>query len=143
MGPAPAERRGAARRSQVSEPDAQYVGKERTHRDTKQDTCSLAFMQDMIDHHAMAVEMAEICVDKAVHEELRSLYKNINAMQSQEVETMQTWLASWYSVSHEPQMAAGEMHRMETVASLRGAEFEIAFMEEMIGHHEQAITEAE
>lgn len=57
----------------------------------------------------MAVEMAEICVDKAVHEELRSLCKNINATQSQEIETMQTWLADWYSVSYEPQMAAGKM----------------------------------
>ncbi len=55
-------------------------------------------MEDMIDHHAMAVGMAAKCVDKAVHEELRSLCKHINATQSQEIETMQTWLADWYAL---------------------------------------------
>lgn len=43
------------------------------------------FMQDMIDHHAMAVMMAQMCLDKAVRAELRSLCESIKTSQSQEI----------------------------------------------------------
>lgn len=101
------------------------------------------FMQDMIDHHAMAVMTAEMCVEKATHEELRQLCENIIAAQSDEIQKMQTWLADWYGVHYEPRMKRGEMRQMEKLASLSGAEFEIAFMEMIIRHHERAIKEAE
>ena len=103
----------------------------------------IKFMEDMIDHHAMAVEMAELCVEKAIHEELRSMCQEIIAQQSQEIETMQTWLEDWYGVSYEPEMTPGKMQQMERLAALDGEEFEITFMEEMIRHHETAIREAE
>ena len=35
------------------------------------------FMMDMIDHHEMAIQMAQICLEKAVHEELRATCENI------------------------------------------------------------------
>jgi len=38
------------------------------------------FMTDMIDHHMMAVMMSEHCVEKAVHEELRTMCKKIIAV---------------------------------------------------------------
>ena len=31
------------------------------------------FMKSMIDHHNMAVEMADLCVDRAIHEKLEEL----------------------------------------------------------------------
>lgn len=103
----------------------------------------IRFMQDMIDHHAMAVDMAEMCVMKAVHAELRAMCEEIIATQSQEIQQMQNWLEQWYGVSYQPQMKPGEMRMMERLASLSGAEFEVAFMQMMIRHHEQAIREAE
>jgi uncharacterized protein (DUF305 family) len=101
------------------------------------------FMQDMIDHHAMAVEMAEICLGKAVHEELRALCENIIAAQSAEIEQMQSWLRDWYGISYEPRMKQGDERMLERLASLSGAQFEIEFMQMMIQHHERAIREAE
>ena len=101
------------------------------------------FMQDMIDHHAMAVEMAEICLTKAVHEELRAMCENIIAAQSAEIERMQTWLGDWYGISYEPRMSRGDERMLDRLASLSGAEFEIEFMQMMIEHHERAIREAE
>lgn len=50
------------------------------------------FMMNMIDHHRMAVEIGEICLDKAVHEELRDLCASIIAVQSAEIRRMQRWL---------------------------------------------------
>ena len=100
------------------------------------------FMTDMIDHHQMAIEMAEICLDKAVHEELRTMCQNIIATQSEEIQQMQSWLQQWYGITYRPTMKPGDQKRMDRLASLSGAEFEIAFMEMMIKHHEKAIKEA-
>lgn len=101
------------------------------------------FLMDMIDHHAMAVEMAEMCLDKAVHPELEGLCENIESSQSAELEQMQGWLADWYGVSHEPEMKPGDMRQMTRLAALSGAEFEVEFMESMTRHHRTAIREAE
>lgn len=101
------------------------------------------FMTGMIDHHAMAIEMSEVCLDKAVHPELHAACENIIATQSAEIEQMQTWLQSWYGVTHEPEMKPGDMKMMERMASMSAEEFEIAFMEMMIRHHRGAIREAE
>jgi uncharacterized protein (DUF305 family) len=102
----------------------------------------ISFMQDMIDHHHMAVMMAEMCLEKAVHDDLRTLCGEIIAAQMAEIEEMQAWLRDWYGVEHEPMMKPGDMRMMDRLASLEGAEFEIAFMEMMIKHHERAIREA-
>jgi uncharacterized protein (DUF305 family) len=101
------------------------------------------FMTQMIDHHAMAVEMGEICLDNAVHSELRAMCQEMIAAQSEEIETMQSWLEDWYGVSHEPEMSRRDMRMIERLAALSGARFEIRFMETIIGHHREAIAEAE
>ena len=101
------------------------------------------FLQDMIDHHMMAIMTAELCLDKAVHRELRALCRDIIAAQSAEIERMQGWLQEWYGISYEPQMSRGMQKEVDRLAALSGAEFEIAFMEMMVKHHAKAIREAE
>jgi uncharacterized protein (DUF305 family) len=102
----------------------------------------IKFMSDMIDHHAMAIEMGTVCLDKAVHDELKELCADIVSTQQQEIETLQGWLESWYGVSYEPEMTPGDMKKVERLASLSGAEFEIEFMEMMSKHHARAIKMA-
>jgi uncharacterized protein (DUF305 family) len=97
----------------------------------------------MIDHHAMAVEIGEMCTEKAVHEDLRNLCEEMIKTQSEEIETMQGWVESWYDISYEPQLTPTEMHQMEHLASLSGSEFEITFMHELVLHHTIAIQNAE
>ena len=101
------------------------------------------FMTGMIDHHAMAVHMAHLCMEKAVHEELRSLCEDIMAAQSAEIDRLQTWLVDWYGVEHEPTMSDKHHRMMERLASYSGAKFEIRFMKMMIRHHQMAIEEAQ
>lgn len=100
------------------------------------------FMTDMIDHHHMAVMMAEVCLVKAVHLELRSMCENIIATQAAEIAQMQTWLRDWYGITYEPTMKPGDEKMLDRLASLSGAEFESAFMEMMIMHHKKALREA-
>jgi len=101
------------------------------------------FLMGMIDHHAMAIEMAEMCLDKAIHPELEAMCESIIAAQSQEIVEMQAWLQDWYGITYEPEMTSGDMRQMDKLAALDGAAFEIEFMESMIGHHRKAIREAE
>lgn len=100
------------------------------------------FMEEMIDHRTMAVMMGELCLEKAVHQELRTMCEEIIAAQTQEIETMQSWLQEWYGISYEPQMKPGDMQEMEKLAATSGEEFEIMFMEMMIKHHAKAIKQA-
>lgn len=101
------------------------------------------FMTDMIDHHHMAIMMSEMCLEKAVHEELRALCEQIIAAQQAEIALMQGWLQGWYGISYAPQMKPGDERMMEKLAALSPEEFEIAFMEMMIKHHAKAVKEGE
>ena len=101
----------------------------------------ISFLEGMIDHHAMAVQMASLCEGRAVHSELLSLCQQIASTQSQEIAQMQSWLQDWYGVSYQPRMKPGAMREMERMAAMSGAQFEIAFMQSMIKHHEAAVQE--
>lgn len=101
------------------------------------------FLKNMIDHHAMAVRMAQTCVNKATHDELRQMCQSIVDSQSAQIEQMQSWLQDWYGISHEPQLSAGDKQSMQRLESLSGAEYEIRFMRSMIRHHSRAVNEAE
>lgn len=100
------------------------------------------FMEEMIEHHAMAMHMAMLCMDKAVHPELREMCEQIHASQREEVSMMRDWLSGWYGIRFTPQMSPGAMKQMEKLAELSGADFEIAFMRQMIRHHRLAINRA-
>ena len=100
------------------------------------------FMTDMIDHHAMAVQMGQMCLEKAIHPQLATLCSNIVAGQTQEIQMMQSWLASWYGVSYSPQMTEGQRQMMDRMAAMSPAEFEMEFLRMMIRHHWKAVVEA-
>lgn len=103
----------------------------------------IKFMKGMIDHHMMAVMMAELCEDRAVHEELLTLCGNIIETQTAEIEQMQSWLHDWYGIDYEPRMTGKMRKQVERLAGLSGEEFEIQFMMMMIEHHAEAIEEAQ
>lgn len=102
-----------------------------------------AFLTDMIGHHAMAVEMAEMARQKATHEELRGVAEDIVRTQSAEIKRMRRWLREWYGVRRvEHEMHHEEMAQMEELEEATGPEFEIRFLALMSVHHGQAIERA-
>jgi uncharacterized protein (DUF305 family) len=107
-----------------------------------QATFEVRFLENMIDHHAMGVAMAELCAGRTVHTELLELCHSIAEVQAAEIETMQGWLSDWYGIDYEPEMKRGAEKSMERMAALEGVEFEEAFLEMMIRHHAGAVREA-
>jgi LPXTG-motif cell wall-anchored protein len=100
------------------------------------------FMQMMIDHHHMATEMATICLQKAAHDELRTMCQNIIDAQTKEIQEMQSWLSSWYQIDKQPMMMQDGEQMMSQLNAASGADFEMMFMQMMIEHHTTAIQEA-
>lgn len=100
------------------------------------------FLTEMIDHHAMAVMMAELCAGRTVHPPLLAVCQEIKDTQLEEIATLQTWLEDWYGIEHEPAMTPGMETHMRKLAALTGAEFEIEFMKMMIRHHWTAVVRA-
>lgn len=101
------------------------------------------FMTQMVDHHGMAVQMAQLCTRKAVHEDLVDLCQEIISAQRTEIAQMQRWLQDWYGVRHAPQMSAADMRQMQRLERLSAADFEVAFLQMMTRHHRLAIVRAQ
>jgi uncharacterized protein (DUF305 family) len=101
------------------------------------------FLVDMIGHHQMAVEMAEMAGEKATHPELKAAAEEIVRTQSAEIQRMRRWLRQWYGMRNvEPKMDHEEMAQMEELEQSTGAAFEIRFLAMMSVHHAQAIERA-
>lgn len=102
------------------------------------------WMRGMIGHHGMAIQMARLALTNSSSPEVLSLARGIIRAQTREIRQMQGWLSGWYGVRGvRPRMTADDMHMLHELGSLRGAEFDRAFLTEMIGHHQQAVRDAE
>ena len=101
-----------------------------------------AFMKEMVSHHAMAVDMAEMALEKATHPELRETASEIVRTQSAEISRMRRWLRRWYGVGAEPMMTHQDMQDMEELEAATGGQFEVRFMMLMTVHHTFAVERA-
>lgn len=99
----------------------------------------IRFLESMMDHHLGGIQMSQVCVQKALHPELRQACQNIIAAQTSEIQQMQSWLLAWYGLSYTPKSSNAGMNRLER---LSGAEFEIEFMQMISEHHAEAIRES-
>jgi uncharacterized protein (DUF305 family) len=100
------------------------------------------FIDSMIEHHQGAIDMAEMALDEAEHEELHTLAEEIIAAQSAEIEQLQSWRSEWYpdlAPTGGMQMGMGEM----MVSDDESVPFDQRFIEAMILHHQGAIDMAE
>jgi uncharacterized protein (DUF305 family) len=59
------------------------------------DTFDQAFLSEMIVHHQGAVEMAELALTNAKHQEIKDLAEAIIKAQNQEIADMQEWQEEW------------------------------------------------
>jgi uncharacterized protein (DUF305 family) len=117
------------------------------------------FLEGMIDHHQMALDMANDCLAKASSEAVLTQCQVIIDAQTGEIEQMREWLLAWYNVEYTPipmwpfetmsgmDMSASDpammMGMMAGLSQLEGVEYEIAWLEAMIDHHDDAIHMAE
>lgn len=100
------------------------------------------FLQSMPDHHSMAIEMSQICLEKTQRPELRTLCQQIITTQQREIGLMQGWLNTWYGLQKTPQMGADDREMLERMRAMSVAEFEKQYMIMMIRHHWQATSQS-
>jgi len=132
------------------------------------------FLEGMMDHHQMALDMSNDCLAKAKTDAVRTLCQNIITAQTAEIKTMQSWLATWYQIDYKPvamissisggMLGMGGMATAQPTAAatpgmatdpaqmmgmmagldrLQGHDYEIAWLESMIDHHDDAIHMAQ
>lgn len=111
------------------------------------------FITMMIPHHENAIAMANMALTRAEHPEIKQLAKNIKTSQSQEIEQMRAWYKKWYGTDVPKvdgnNIGGGMMHggkrgmmgnmRTDLAALSKAKNFDQAFIEEMIPHHQMAV----
>lgn len=114
------------------------------------------FIEQMIPHHADAIAMGHLALEKAEHQEIKNLGQEIINAQSTEIDQMKSWYQDWFNTSvpdvfgntshgmGSGMMHGGMMNNESDIESLRSATpFDKAFIEEMIPHHQMAVMMAQ
>jgi uncharacterized protein (DUF305 family) len=97
------------------------------------------FLQNMIRHHAGAIEMSRPVVERAVHPELRRFAGQVIDSQSLENRQFATWLKDWYNMSAQATPMPMDQDMIGQLRNLSGRNLEIQYMQMMIRHHQEAI----
>lgn len=109
------------------------------------------FMQQMIIHHAQAVEMTALIESRTENKELRSLGARISKSQSDEIDFMKRWLTT-RGEPISPEMPGMHMSghstlmpgmltakQMDALRKAKSKEFDQLFLKGMIQHHNGAL----
>lgn len=112
----------------------------------------IAFASGMVPHHAQAIEMADMAIDKGGNAKVLALAKDIKAAQGPEIAQMNGWLVGWGQpaptgpmagdmpgMDHSGMMSAADM---KALGAASGAGFDRMWVQMMIQHHEGAVTMA-
>lgn len=112
-------------------------------------------MQNMIMHHAQAVEMTALIDSHTENKELRTLGARISRSQSDEIKFMKRWLAARGESTSPPMhhmpgmdMSSHEMlmpgmltaKQMAALSKAKGKQFDELFLKGMIQHHNGALV---
>lgn len=117
------------------------------------------FIDMMVPHHESAVAMAKLAKERSERPEIKELADEIIAAQEKEIAQLKAWRKEWFGSDETPPMSAmpllpgmgmgghdlGEQ-TMDMTADLKELEaaedFDKAFLDAMIAHHEMAIEAA-
>ena len=104
------------------------------------------FMQGMIAHHAQAIYMSRLAESHGATPKLLKLANKIDQSQVAEIRIMQQWLrsngqtapdtSSWRTMRMSGMLTDDQIKALDAA---KGAEFDRAFLEYMVQHHEGAL----
>jgi uncharacterized protein (DUF305 family) len=135
--------------------------------ETDHNDADVAFATDMIQHHAQALSMVDLTVDRTLDPEVQQLADDIREAQGPEIETMSDWLQDWdeeipatmrdhSNAGHDmggmgdsmdglasdmPGMMSGE--DFDELENASDAGFQDMWLEMMVEHHEGAVEMAQ
>lgn len=128
---------------------------------TDHTSTDVSFAQDMIQHHAQALAMVNLTVDRPLDPAFKALATQIRDAQAPEIETMADWLDAWgekipETVNDHEHADMGTMpdgmddmpgmmtaDEMAGLAAAPDATFESTWLDMMVRHHRGAIEMAE
>jgi uncharacterized protein (DUF305 family) len=105
----------------------------------------LQFLDTMTAHHQGAIEMAKMIDGKTKNAELKKFGAQVIADQEKEIAQMKAWREKWYAGKPSalnmemPGMAESMKMDMAQLTAAKDKEFDLAFVEMMILHHDGAI----
>jgi uncharacterized protein (DUF305 family) len=76
------------------------------------------FLEGMIDHHQMAINMAQDCLEKAETDTVITTCQSVIDAQSAEIEIMRSWLLAWYSIDYIPMAMPDHIAMMEMMEAM-------------------------
>jgi len=104
------------------------------------------FMQGMIAHHAQAIYMSRMAESHGANSRVLRLANKIDQSQVAEIRIMQDWLrrngqtapdtSSWHTMRMAGMLTDEQIKKLDAA---RGVEFDRAFLDYMIQHHEGAL----
>ena len=116
----------------------------------------ITFMAEIIPHHRAAIEMAELELERGTSPDIRTHAENIIAEQQHQIDQFTRWLEEWYGLTPEEAMAQAPKEARQEMAALEeetrrmieelrqvpaGEEFDVAFVQKMVPHHQAGIIE--
>ncbi|MFJ9391343.1 DUF305 domain-containing protein [Nocardioides sp. NPDC101246] len=141
--------------------------------ETEYNKADVTFATEMIQHHAQAMAMVDLTMDRTLDPEVQELADAIRAAQSPEIETMSGWLLQWgedvpatirdhVNGGHEGHGDDGDSSMsdsmegmdadmpgmmsaddMDALEKASDAEFQDMWLEMMVEHHEGAVEMSE
>ena len=111
----------------------------------------VSFMQNMIPHHAQAVEMGILVEDRTNNEKIIEIAGRIQKSQADEIAFMEGWLRERGEAIESPHhmhmdhsmMGMATPEQMQQLADSEGVDFDRLFLQLMIPHHEGAVRMVE
>ena len=135
--------------------------------ETDHNEADVEFATDMIQHHAQALSMVDLTVDRTLDPEVQQLAEDIREAQGPEIETMSDWLQEWdeevpatmrdhSNAGHDMEGMSDSMDGLDSdmpgmmsgddfdeLENATDSEFQTMWLEMMIEHHEGAVEMAQ
>lgn len=135
--------------------------------ETDYNDADVAFATDMIQHHAQALSMVDLTVDRTLDPEVQQLADGIREAQGPEIETMSDWLQQWdeeipatmrdhSNAGHDMEGMGDSMDGLDSdmpgmmsgddfdeLENAPDSEFQTMWLEMMVEHHEGAVEMAQ
>ncbi len=106
----------------------------------------LRFVDGMIAHHEMAIDMARVIQQRGLRPDVKGLAEDIIGAQSAEIDTMRAWRARWLVGAPAAPPSADDMAAMGMAMPLdsltSAAAPDLPFLDMMLPHHAGAIVMA-
>lgn len=107
----------------------------------------LHFIDMMIEHHQMGIDMAKMAQNKASHAELKDFATKMAEDQQKDIDQLKKWRDEWYAGKPKsdhmnmPGMSGMKMQPMDMskLEAASGNEFDLMFIDLMVPHHQMAI----